>query len=152
MKSVRPFWKILAFDHIWTWAWPSRSPWGHWQLPPPLIWLATYQSTSVPILVLLSKSAQFGQKWQLIRSTNGVNNICRYGVNSVVIASGGHGHILTFTPGSVLTFFGFLSARSRCSQLTMLGLFWSNSFHAASILLTAKSCSKRLLKLCFFLL
>ena len=61
--------EIFTFDHIWTWAWPSRSPWGRWQLPPPLIWLATYQSTSVLILVLLSKSAQFGQKWQLIRST-----------------------------------------------------------------------------------
>ena len=28
MKSVRPFWKILAFDHIWTWAWPPLWPWG----------------------------------------------------------------------------------------------------------------------------
>ena len=41
IMSIRPFWKILAFDHIWTWAWPSRSPWGRWQMPPPLIWLVT---------------------------------------------------------------------------------------------------------------
>ena len=38
-------------------------------LAPSLILLVTYKTTSVPILVLLSKSAQFGQKWQLIRST-----------------------------------------------------------------------------------
>ena len=38
-------------------------------MAPSLILLVTYQTTSVPILVLLSKSAKFGQKWQLIRST-----------------------------------------------------------------------------------
>ena len=38
-------------------------------MAPSLILLVTYQTTSVPILVLLSKSAQFGQKWQLICST-----------------------------------------------------------------------------------
>ena len=69
MKSVQPFWKALAFDHIWTWAWPPRWPWGRWTMAPSLILLVTYQTTSVPILVLLSKSAQFGQKWQLICST-----------------------------------------------------------------------------------
>ena len=38
-------------------------------MAPSLILLVTYQTISVPILVLLSKSAQFVQKWQLIRST-----------------------------------------------------------------------------------
>ena len=54
MESVRPFWGILAFDRVWTWSWPPRRPWGHWRLPPPLIWLMACRAASVPILVLLS--------------------------------------------------------------------------------------------------
>ena len=42
-------------------------------LAPSLILLVTYQTTSVPILMLLSKSAQFGQKWQLIRSKSTIS-------------------------------------------------------------------------------
>ena len=58
IKSVRPFWKILAFDHIWTWAWPPLWPWGSWPMAPSLFQLIAYQTTFVPILVLSSKSAQ----------------------------------------------------------------------------------------------
>ena len=54
MESVRPFWGILVFDRVWTWAWPLRRPWGRWQLPPPLIWRMACRTASVPILVHLS--------------------------------------------------------------------------------------------------
>ena len=53
-------------------------PWGRWPMAPSLILLVTYQTISVPILVLSSKSAQFVQKWQLIHSTTVVSHIYTY--------------------------------------------------------------------------